>query len=40
VIDRSPDFSGFGTLLIGSSAQKVTRRFLRGGLVCRLEFAR
>ncbi|MFO1131439.1 MAG: PAS domain S-box protein [Hyphomicrobiales bacterium] len=38
-IEKKPDFSGFGTLLINSSAQKVTQRFLRHGLVCKLEFS-
>jgi hypothetical protein len=33
-------FAFFGTLLVTSSAQKVTQRFLREGLVCKLEFAR
>ena len=37
---EKPHFSGFGTLLITSSAQKVTQRFLKTGLVCKLEFAR
>ena len=37
---EKPHFSGFGTLLITSSAQKVTQRFLKEGLVCKLEFAR
>lgn len=37
---EKPCFSGFGTLLITSSAQKFTQRFLRSGLVCKLEFAR
>jgi PAS domain S-box-containing protein len=31
--------SGFGTLLITSSASKVTQRFASDGLVCKLEFA-
>ncbi|WP_161957363.1 PAS domain S-box protein [Aestuariivirga litoralis] len=39
-IAKKPEFTGFGTLLITSSAQKVTQRFLRDGLVCKLEFAR
>lgn len=39
-ITKTPQFRGFGTLLISSSAQKVAQRFLRDGLVCKLEFAR
>lgn len=39
-IEKKPAFTGFGTLLITSSAQKVTQRFLKDGLVCKLEFAR
>ena len=37
---KQPDFSGFGTLLINSSALSVSRRFEPGGFVCKLEFAR
>ena len=39
-IERKPEFSGFGTLLIKLSAAKVTQRFGPRGLVCKLEFAR
>lgn len=39
-IDKTPDFSGFGTLLIKLSAAKVTQRYGPRGLVCKLEFAR
>jgi two-component sensor histidine kinase len=38
-IDKKPAFSGFGTLLITSSAAKVAQRFTPDGLVCKLEFA-
>jgi PAS domain S-box-containing protein len=38
-IERQPAFSGFGTLLITSSASKVAQRFTPDGLVCKLEFA-
>jgi two-component system CheB/CheR fusion protein len=37
-IEKKPDFSGFGTLLINSSASKVTQRFGKDGLICKLEF--
>jgi two-component sensor histidine kinase len=36
---RKPEISGFGTLLIRSSASKVSQRFASDGLVCKLEFA-
>ena len=39
-IEKKPEFSGFGTLLIRLSATKVTQRYGAGGIVCRLEFAR
>lgn len=39
-IEKKSQFTGFGTLLITSSAQKVTQRFLKDGLVCKLQFAR
>ena len=39
-IENSPQFSGFGTLLINSSASKVSQHFGRDGLICKLEFAR
>ena len=39
-IDKSPDFSGFGTLLIRLSAAKVSQRYGPRGLLCKLEFAR
>ena len=39
-IEKKPEFAGFGTLLITSSAPKVTQRFGKDGLVCKLEFAR
>lgn len=35
---KKPGFSGFGTLLIRSSASKVSQRFGNSGLVCKLEF--
>ncbi len=38
-IERKPELSGFGTLLIKSSATKVSQRFGSDGLVCKLEFA-
>jgi two-component system CheB/CheR fusion protein len=38
-IEKRPELSGFGTLLITSSAAKVVQRFSRDGLVCKLEFA-
>ena len=38
-IAKAPQFSGFGSLLITSSAAKVTQRFTPGGLLCKLEFA-
>ena len=38
-IEKPPAFSGFGTLLITSSATKVAQRFTPDGLVCKLEFA-
>ncbi len=37
---RQPEFSGFGTLLINSSALSVSRRFEADGFLCKLEFAR
>lgn len=37
-IIRKPAFSGFGTLLIRSSASKVSQRFAPDGLICKLEF--
>jgi two-component sensor histidine kinase len=37
-IEHRPEFSGFGTLLIRSSASKVSQRFASDGLVCKLEF--
>lgn len=39
VLDKKPQFQGFGTLLMTSTAQKVSQRFLGDGLVCKLEFA-
>ncbi|MFN4140341.1 PAS domain S-box protein [Aestuariivirga sp.] len=39
-IEKKPEFSGFGSLLINSSALKVSQRFTQDGLICRLEFAR
>ena len=39
-IAGKPQSSGFGTLLINSSALKVAQRFSPDGLVCKLEFAR
>ncbi len=38
-IERKPELSGFGTLLIKSSATKVSQRFGSDGLMCKLEFA-
>lgn len=38
-IEHKPELSGFGTLLIKSSATKVSQRFGSDGLVCKLEFA-
>jgi len=38
-IERKPELSGFGTLLIKSSATKVNQRFGTDGLICKLEFA-
>ena len=38
-LGKKPDVSGFGTLLIRSSASKVSQRFASDGLVCKLEFA-
>ncbi|WP_421693573.1 PAS domain-containing sensor histidine kinase [Aestuariivirga sp.] len=38
-LEKKPAFKGFGTLLITSSAQKVTQRFLEDGLIYKLEFA-
>ena len=39
-IEKKPATTGFGMLLITSSAQKVTQKFLKDGMVCKLEFAR
>ena len=38
-LQAAPAYSGFGTMLILSSALKVSRRFARGGLVCKLHLA-
>jgi two-component system CheB/CheR fusion protein len=38
-IDTLPTLKGFGTALIASSANKVTRRFDPAGMSCRLELA-
>ena len=40
VLAEAPAFTGFGTILIDSSALKVSRRFDAGGFLCKLEFAR
>ncbi len=38
-VGTKPEFSGFGTRLIKSSATKASQRFASDGLVCKLEFA-
>ena len=38
-IGQPPDYEGFGTLLITTSALKVERQFKRTGLVCKLQLA-
>ncbi|WP_373505293.1 PAS domain-containing protein [Aestuariivirga sp.] len=39
VIDAPPEYEGFGTLLITTSALKVERQFKPAGLVCKLQLA-